>query len=704
MKRKPHAPAANTLLRRQAEAEISSQRNGESAVAATASSTMDAVRLLHELQVHQVELELQNAELRKSRDELEAALDSYTDLYDFAPVGYFTLAKGGAIRLVNLTGARVVGIERARLVGQSFQRLLAATSRTAFDAFLNRIFTSREKQSGEFKLLYQNQPLRIVNIEAQYSPTRQECRAAVLDITARKLAETVTNQLAAIVKSSSDAIIGKDLNSRITSWNEGAEKVFGYSADEMIGHSIARLIPADRLQEEEQIKNKIRRGESVKHFETMRLVKDGRLIAMSITVSPIWDAAGKIVGASKVARDITERRAAEMALRQSEKLFSLLIEEAPVGVLVLDGGFILRKINPVAVVEFSKIQPLLDRSFFEIMRILWPKRVADQIATRFRETLDTGRPFHEPEFAERRRDTRVKEYYDWQVQRITLPTGQLGLVCFFNNITARKLTEGAQRDLEVMTVSNRKLENEITRRKRMESSLKQSEEAQILLAGQLRQLSHEMLRVQEEERKRISRELHDVVVQTLISINVHLSALDKKASGDPRKLQKEIARTQALVEKAVAIIHRFAVELRPTVLDDLGLIPALKDHMTDFMTRTGVRTHLTAYAAVERLPIAKRAVLYRVALEALSNVAAHARASKVEIAIQKRRDSVCLTLKDDGASFDVKRALQTQRTGRLGLLGMRERLEMIGGQFSIISQAGEGTTVTAEIPLIENRR
>ena len=698
MKRKPNVPPTKALLRRQAEAEIRDQRTYGKDLAQNANSTTDAVRLLHELQVHQVELELQNTELRKTRDDLELALDSYTDLYDFAPVGYFTLAKDGTIRLVNLTGSRMAAIDRARLLGQSFRRLLTAKSRAPFSALLDRVFASHEKQSGEFELLCQNHIPRIVSIEAQFSPTRKECRAAVLDITERKLAEAGTMRLAAIVNSSSDAIVGKDLNSRITSWNDGAEKVFGYSAEEMIGCSVTRLIPADRRQEEELIMNRIRRGESVKHFETIRVVKDGRLVAMSVTVSPIWDGAGKIVGASKVARDITERKAAETALRQSEMLFSVLIEEAPVGVLILDAGFILRKINPVALVDFSRIQPLLGRDFFEIMRVLWPKRVADQIEGRFRVTLETGRPFHEPEFAERRRDTRAKEYYDWQIQRITLSTGQLGLVCFFNNITSRKLTEGAQRDLEVMAASNRRLEDEISRRKLVEKSLKKSEDHQIRLAAQLRQLSHEMLRVQEEERKRISRELHDVVVQTLVSINVHLAALGKKAAGDPRSLGREIVQTQALVEKAAAIVHRFAVELRPTVLDDLGLIPALNNFMTDFMTRTGVRAHLTAYAAVERLPIAKRAVLYRVALEALNNVAVHARASRVEVSIEQRPGAICLKVKDDGRSFDAKRAMLTQGNGRLGLLGMRERLEMIGGQFSVVSLPNEGTTVIAEIP------
>jgi PAS domain S-box-containing protein len=137
------------------------------------------------------------------------------------------------------------------------------------------------------------------------------------DVTQRHLSEITSRRLAAIVASSDDAIIGKDLNSIITSWNFGAERIFGYTADEMIGTSIMRLIPPDRQAEELQILTRIRRGERFDHFETIRLAKDGRQLSVSITVSPIKDSAGHVVGASKVARDITERKNAEAALKKA---------------------------------------------------------------------------------------------------------------------------------------------------------------------------------------------------------------------------------------------------------------------------------------------------------------------------------------------------------------------------------------------------
>ena len=137
------------------------------------------------------------------------------------------------------------------------------------------------------------------------------------DVSERHLAEITSHRLAAIVASSDDAIIGKDLDGIITSWNFGAERIFGYTADEMIGTSILRLIPSDRQDEEQEILSHIRRGERVDHFETIRIAKDGGRLNLSITVSPIKDSAGHVVGASKVARDITERKQAEAALRKA---------------------------------------------------------------------------------------------------------------------------------------------------------------------------------------------------------------------------------------------------------------------------------------------------------------------------------------------------------------------------------------------------
>jgi PAS domain S-box-containing protein len=137
------------------------------------------------------------------------------------------------------------------------------------------------------------------------------------DTTERHKFEITANRLAALVASSDDAIIGKDLNLIVTSWNRGAERIFGYTAEEMIGTSIMRLIPPDRLEEEKEILSRIRRGQRSDHFDTVRLAKDGRRLNLSMTISPIMDASGHVIGASKVARDISERKKAEEALKKA---------------------------------------------------------------------------------------------------------------------------------------------------------------------------------------------------------------------------------------------------------------------------------------------------------------------------------------------------------------------------------------------------
>jgi len=263
----------------------------------------------------------------------------------------------------------------------------------------------------------------------------------------------------------------------------------------------------------------------------------------------------------------------------------------------------------------------------------------------------------------------------------------------------------SQRTVE-LAASNLELEQEIGQRKVAEEALKKSEhhyskllEQSDCLQDQLRQLSRQILSAQEDERKRISRELHDVIAQTLTGINIRLAALKKEAAVNRTGLDRNIALTQRLVEKSVNIVHQFARELRPAVLDDLGVVPALQSFMKSFTERTGVRTHLTAFKEVEQLDTAQRTALFRVAQEALTNVSRHAHANHVEVSIQKQPNSISLKIHDDGKSFQVDRVMRANGGKRLGLLGMRERVEMVGGAFCVESAQGQGTTVRVDLPL-----
>jgi signal transduction histidine kinase len=262
------------------------------------------------------------------------------------------------------------------------------------------------------------------------------------------------------------------------------------------------------------------------------------------------------------------------------------------------------------------------------------------------------------------------------------------------------------RRLEGLARANRELLREVVHRRKVEVALKKSEahyahlfEQSRQMQEQMRHLSRQLLLTQEEERRRISRELHDEIVQTLVGINVHLASLSVKSRIDVKNLRRKINRTQRLVEKSVDIVHRFARELRPTVLDDLGLIPALQSYIKEFTQRTGIRFKFTASEGVELLSDTQRTVLYRVAQSALANVHKHAQATMATVRIRKLAGAVRMEIHDNGKSFDLDRVLFATKHKRLGLLGSRERVEMVGGIFNVDSAPGKGTTISAEIPI-----
>ena len=267
--------------------------------------------------------------------------------------------------------------------------------------------------------------------------------------------------------------------------------------------------------------------------------------------------------------------------------------------------------------------------------------------------------------------------------------------------TIQKLSE---RTSELMA-SNIQLTAKLKRCEGAEKSLTRSGlhhskslEESNLLREQLQRLSRRIIATQEDQRHSMSRQLDNGIAQTLIGINIRLINLKKVVGMSNKNLVRDISLTQRLVTKSTNMVHRFALDLRPPVLDDFGLIPALHSFMKNFTAQTGVRTHLTTIAGVEDLAAARRTALFRVAQEALTNVGRHAGATNVRIDIRKHERGVCVRIEDDGKSFDAK-PFMTARGGKChGLLCMRERLEMVGGTFMIESAPGKGTAVIIEIP------
>ena len=262
-------------------------------------------------------------ELAENRERaMHASELSYRRVFEAARDGILILdADTGRITDVNPFLVELLGFSHDEMVGKTVGELSPRKDIVSNQAMLDRL-----RKDGYVR--YEDLPLqtkdgRHIAVEfvsnVYQAGVVKVIQCDIRDMTARRQVEIALVQLGAIVDASKDAIMGKDLNGMITSWNKGAENIFGYTAEEIVGTSIMRLIPAARANEENQILWRMRRGESMEHFETVRVAKDGRLIDVLVTVSPIKDIAGKVIGVSKVAHDITQRKQAEEQLKASAK-------------------------------------------------------------------------------------------------------------------------------------------------------------------------------------------------------------------------------------------------------------------------------------------------------------------------------------------------------------------------------------------------
>lgn len=212
------------------------------------------------------------------------------------------------------------------------------------------------------------------------------------------------------------------------------------------------------------------------------------------------------------------------------------------------------------------------------------------------------------------------------------------------------------------------------------------------------QLLEKIITAQEDERKRISRELHDETGQSLTSLLVGLKIVGKAATLE--EARKRLADLQELTSRTLEEVHKLSVELRPTLLDDLGLIAALRSHAKDFSQQHGLPVNFHASGFEQRVPPLVEVAVYRVVQEALTNIAKYASAKTVDLILERTDDTLRAEIRDDGVGFDPERVLAEKRKeNRLGLLGMQERVAILGGQFHLKSAEGEGTRISFEIPL-----
>jgi len=484
----------------------------------------------------------------------------------------------------------------------------------------------------------------------------------LVDITDRKRAQENQALLAAIVESSDDAIISKTLEGRILSWNAGAERLFGYSALEAIGQSITLIIPPDRLGEEHMILDRVRSGERLEHYETVRVSKAGRRLDISLTISPIRDSAGRVVGASKIARDITARKQLEEALaervrerlQQSGERFRLMVENVrDYAIFMLDpDGRVVSWNAGAERIKGYRADEILGHHFSEFYQ---------------QEDIDRGKP--EGELLIAAAEDRLEDE-GWRVRKDGTR--------FWANvvITALRDRAGNLRGFAKVT-------RDITERKQ---------------ADELRaQLTRQVMTAQDEERRRIARELHDETGQALTGLLVGLRTIERSET-----LAQAVELTEQLRELAagsLADVRRLARGLHPSILDDLGLATAVRRYVEEFTRLYGIVVDVRIKGLdSNRVPLHVQTTVYRVLQEALNNVAKHAAAQRVSVRLRREMTTVELWVQDDGVGIKPLRAPTPGERRGLGLISMRERVALLGGSVLVESQPGAGTTVTACIP------
>jgi two-component system sensor histidine kinase UhpB len=218
---------------------------------------------------------------------------------------------------------------------------------------------------------------------------------------------------------------------------------------------------------------------------------------------------------------------------------------------------------------------------------------------------------------------------------------------------------------------------------------------------ELRRLSTHLMHAQERERRTIAQELHDETGQALTALSIDLAEIETTLSPDlPPAAAERLAESRMLTDRTLEQIRELSLSLRPSLLDDLGLLPALRWYIKRYARRTNVAVQFETEGMGERLSYSIETALYRVVLEALTNVARHARAEHVEVRLLKSDAQITAVIQDDGRGFDPKaRAGHDVRSYGVGLLGMRERVRTLGGTLRVDSQLGQGTCITAEIPI-----
>ena len=484
----------------------------------------------------------------------------------------------------------------------------------------------------------------------------------VEDITTKKTAEEARFRHAAVVESSEDAIISKNLDAVITSWNLGAERIFGYAEVEVIGQPITILIPPELLDEENKILERLREGGRIENYETKRVTKTGKKVDVSLSIGPIKDSAGRLVGFSKIAHDITQRKQAEETLcllnrnlgeqaallQAREELLKIFVKNVPTGVAMLDRDMHYLQVSDRWCADYSvDSSQVLGRSHYE----LFPD-IPDRWKEIHRRALEGETLRADEDRWDRKGGT---TWVRWEVRPWRSADGSIGGILI--------------------------LAEDITRRKQMEEALAT--------------MSRNLIEAQEQERIRIGRELHDDINQRLAMLAIGLEQLRSNPLKVRSRLQELREETLAISSEVQALSH----ELHSSKLEYLGVVSGMKSWCREFSERQKMQIDFRSDVS-SPLPFEIGLCLFRVLQEALHNAVKHSGVKRIEVQVAEQSSEVHLIVKDSGSGFDIE---AVKRGSGLGLTSMQERVRLVNGAISFESKPMGGTTIRVRVPFKSER-
>jgi PAS domain S-box-containing protein len=494
------------------------------------------------------------------------------------------------------------------------------------------------------------------------------------DVTKRKQAEEAVwkseERLRDIIFSLADWVWEVDKDGIYTYSSQKGFDLFGPAHDDVIGKTPFDLMPPDEAKRVGAIFSDLAANKlPIKDLENWNISKKGETICLLTNGVPILDDQGNLKGYRGVDKDITERKQMEESLKKERALLSTIIETIPDEICLKDTNSRYMMANKASMTALGakSLEEMIGKTDLEYVR---PEMALRHIAEE-KAILESGEPTISRE--------RV---------RLDPKTGEISK-CDLSTKVPVKDEEGNAIALLVIN-------KDITDRKRAEENVRRS-------ALRLRMLSAHLESVREEERKHIAQEFHDQLGQTLTALKMDLSLLERGLADEKKEMSRvtlieEIRSSQGLIDRGIQTVRAIMSELRPELLDQLGLVEALEWEVGKFQQRSGVLCGLIAEVGDLQFDGRRSIALFRLVQEALTNVARHAQATRVDVIIRTEGDDLILEIKDDGIgiTFDAE-----NKPRSFGLIGMRERALFLGGNLEITGIMGKGTTIAVRMPIHE---